>query len=222
MEKNVKKPSPLDKITIPNYTLGEELVSSISHGIGAVLGLVGMILLIIKSNSTADYVSAIIYGLSMILLYTTSCVYHGLAKNKGKKVMRVIDHSVIYFLIVGTYTPFCLITMGNTAGYIIVTLDLILGVAGVLFSCIDLKKYAKWGMACYILMGWLIVFATSYIYKPLGREGFLLLLLGGIAYTLGAVLYGIGKKYRYIHSVFHFFVLLGSVLHYLTIYNYVF
>ena len=217
-----EKLTGLDKISIPKYTLGEELVNSISHGFGAFLAIAGLIFLLIKSDTAWEYVSASIYGASMITLYSCSCLYHGLAKNRAKKVFRVIDHSVIYFLIIGTYTPFCFVTLGNTIGWFIFGCEVVIGTAGVLFACIDLKKYAKWGMVCYILMGWIIIFTTSAIYEPLGHQGFMLLIYGGVAYTVGAIFYGIGSKLKYIHSVFHFFVLLGSILHFACLYCYVF
>ncbi len=218
----INKPTGISKVSIPKYTLGEELCNSISHGLGAVLAIIGTIFLLIKSDTPWEYVSAAIYGASMITLYSCSCLYHGLAKNNAKRVFRVIDHSVIYFLIIGTYTPFCFVTLGNTIGWVIFGCEVIIGTAGVLFAVIDLKKYGKWGMVCYILMGWIIIFTTSAIYEPLGRAGFTLLVAGGVAYTLGAVFYGIGSKMKYIHSVFHLFVILGSVLHYICLYKYVF
>ncbi len=210
------------KIPLPNYSLGEELFSSISHGIGALLGLVGMILLLIKSDTTMDYFSAVFFGLSLMTLYTVSCVYHGLKKNDGKRVMRVLDHCMIYFLILGTYAPFCLISMAETNGIFTFALNCFFAMVGVTFTAIDVKKFAKLSMACYLGMGWLVILSGMSLYNSIGHTGFWFILGGGIAYTIGAVVYGIGSKLKYFHSIWHLFVLAGSILQYIAIYIYIY
>jgi len=202
------------------YTLGEELLSSISHGLGAILALVGSILLGIKAadNGTLQFISVIIYGISMILLYTGSTIYHALAPNRGKQVLRILDHCFVYVLIIGSYAPFTLAGIQGWVGITIFLVVLVLGIIGITLTAIDMKRFSKFCFICYLAMGWAIVIAIKPLINSLDSNGLIFLITGGLVYTLGAVLYGIGKKYKYIHSVWHFFVLGGSVLHFLSIY----
>jgi len=206
--------------TLHKYTLGEELISAISHGIGAILALIGTILLGLKAadNGTLPLISVIIYGISMTVMYTCSTVYHSLAPNNGKKVMRILDHCFIYALIIGTYAPFTLAGIQGWMGITIFSVVLILGIIGITLTAIDMKKYTKFCFICYLAMGWTIIIAIKPLITALNSKGLLFLILGGIIYTIGAVLYGIGKKYKYIHSLWHFFVLGGSIFLYLSIY----
>ena len=218
---------PLRERKLPDYTPCEERMNMITHIIGAALSLpilvVGLILSARHANAWAC-VSGCIYGLSMLLLYTMSSVYHGLPDSMGKRVMQVIDHCTIYLLIAGTYTPILLVSIRPVypaLAWTIFGLEWGLGAAAAAMTAIDLKKYSRLSMACYIAMGWLIVLALWPTVRTVGRAGFLWLLAGGVAYTVGAVLYGIGKKRKYFHSVFHVFVLLGSALQAVCILRYV-
>ena len=219
--KNIKK----ERITLPKYTLGEELISSISHGIGALLSIVALILCLItsiKSGNVASIVSSCIYGMSLIILYLMSCLYHALARNRAKKVFRVFDHCSIFLLIAGSYTPFLAITIGGTKGIIMMTIMWALAILGIVFNSIDLEKYDKPSFVLYLLMGWMIVFSIKDIWEKLPTTGFVLLLVGGIVYTIGAVIYAIGDdKIKYLHSIWHFFVLGGSIFQFFTILLYV-
>jgi len=160
----------------------------------------------------------------MVALYTISSVYHGLHSGTGKKVMQILDHCTIYFLIAGTYTPFCLCTIRQhnpalgwgTFGFVWA-----LGLVGIVLNAIDLKRFQKVSMVLYLGMGWCIILTGKLIVSLLGGAGFALLVGGGVAYTVGAVFYGLGHKKRYIHSVFHLFCLVGSALHVLCILFYV-
>lgn len=205
--------------TLPKYTLGEELWSSISHGVGALLALAGTIFACIRAADagTVALVSVIIYGISMMLTYTVSTVYHALAPNGGKKVLRILDHCFIFTLIVGTYAPFALAAIGGARGWILFSVVLAAAVVGIALNAVDLKKYAVFSMICYIAMGWAIVFMIKPLAAAVPASGLWLLVGGGIAYTVGAIFYGIGSKVKYIHSVWHFFVLAGSVLHYFAV-----
>ncbi|MFI3167703.1 MAG: hemolysin III family protein [Bacillota bacterium] len=214
----VEKPK---RITLPNYTLGEEITNAITHGIGAVLGIVAIILLAIKVESTFELVVCVAYGLSIITTYTISTVYHALKKCDGKRVMRVLDHCFIYLLIIGTYMPFCLITLRDIGGVWYLCAVVLIAAFGVTFTAIDVKKYRYLSMACYLIMGWCIVLAGSKILMAIPTGGFVLLLAGGIVYTVGAVVYAFGSKMRYIHSLWHLFVLGGSICHFLSILIYV-
>lgn len=209
---------PIRERKLPDYTRGEEIMNMVTHIVGAALSLpllVGGIILSAYHRNPWAIVSCCVYGLTMLWLYTMSSVYHGLGDSTGKRVLQVLDHCTIYALIAGTYTPILLVAI--RPGYPALAWTLFgfewgLGAAAAAMTAIDLKKYGKASMACYITMGWLIVLALKPTIETVGLTGFLWLLAGGLAYTVGAVLYGIGKKRKYFHSVFHVFVLLGSLL----------
>ena len=223
--KEVIKTIKKERITLPKYTLGEELISSISHGVGALLSIIALILCIIsavKTGTIVAFVSSCIYGASLIILYLMSCLYHALARNRAKKVFRVFDHCSIFLLIAGSYTPFLLITIGGAKGAIMMTIMWILAILGIVFNSIDLEKYDKPSFVLYLLMGWMIIFSIKDIWEKLPTPGFVLLLVGGIVYTVGAVIYAIGDdKIKYLHSIWHFFVLGGSIFQFFTILLYV-
>jgi channel protein, hemolysin III family len=212
---------------LPNYTRGEEIFNMVSHIVGGAVGIAALVLCVVKSALKGDVpsvLSSIVYGCSMIFLYTMSSVYHGLKPPMAKKVFQVIDHCTIYFLIAGTYTPYTVITLQKTsplAGWIIFGFVWGLTALAVTLTAIDLKMYRYFSFTCYILMGWCIVVAIKPLYEALGTAGTVLLFAGGILYTLGSIFYVIGKKRRYNHSVFHLFVLLGSIAHLLSILLYV-
>ena len=218
---------PLRERSLPDYTRGEEITNMVTHIVGAALSLpilVCGIVLAARHHNPWAIVSCSIYGLTMLWLYTMSGVYHGLHDSMGKRVLQVLDHCTIYALIAGTYMPILLVSI--RPGYPALAWTLFgcewgLGLAAAAMTAIDLKKYGKASMACYITMGWLIVLALKPAAAAIGRTGFLWLLAGGVAYTVGAVLYGIGRKRRYFHSVFHLFVLLGGLLQAVCILFYV-
>lgn len=215
----------MKKITIPKYNLCEELINSISHGLGVALGIVALVLTIIsaaKNHSTIGVVSSCIYGSTMIIMYLNSCLYHAFSpKLKAKKVFRVLDHCDIYLFIAGCYTPYCLCLIGGVKGWIIFSIIWFSALIGVLLNAIDLEKFQVPSVIMYLVMGWMIIFSYNSIRETLAFPGLVLLLTGGIAYTIGAILYGIGSKKRYFHSIFHFFVLAGSILQFLSILIYV-
>lgn len=212
---------------LPQYTKGEEIFNMSSHIIGGGLGIVALVLCVITSVMHSDVwavVSSAIYGSSLILLYTASSVYHGLRPSMAKKVMQVVDHCTIYFLIAGTYTPILLCSIRVVSPvFAWVLFGIVWGVSAIaaVFTAIDLKKYSKFSMACYIGLGWCIVIAAKTTYEAVHPMGILLLLLGGIAYTVGAIIYGLGKSHRYMHSVFHLFVVAGSLLQFFCVLFYV-
>ena len=218
---------PLRERALPDYTPGEERLNMVTHLVGAVISLPILICGLVLSAKHANpwaVVGCCIYGASLLLLYTMSSLYHGLPDGMGKRVLRVIDHCTIYLLIAGTYTPILLVSIRPdhpALAWTMLGLEWVLGLTAAVLTAIDLQKYSKVSMACYIAMGWLIVFALKPTIEAVGLTGFLWLLAGGVAYTVGAVLYGIGKKRRYFHGVFHVFVLLGSVLQAVCILLYV-
>lgn len=204
--------------TLPRYTLGEELLNAISHGIGALLSILGTIFFCIYGvhRGALTLVSLLLFGGAMTVTYTISCVYHALARNAGKRVLRVLDHCFIFTLIIGTYAPFSLAAIGGVRGWILFGTVLAAGIVGITLNAVSLKKFKIFSMICYIAMGWAVIFMMKPLIAALPPIGLWLLLGGGISYTIGAVFFGIGAKYRYIHSVWHFFVLAGSVLHYFS------
>ncbi len=209
---------------LPVYTRGEEIANMVTHILGGAFGIFVLAACLYKTYTTGgawDMVGAWIYGLSMIALYTVSSVYHGLTAPMGKKVMQVVDHCTIYLLIGGTYTPILFSAIRPIyPGWAWTIFGLVWGIAAVatVFTAIDLKKYAVLSMACYIATGWCIVMAVKPTLASVPLPGLLWLLSGGVAYTVGAVLYGLGKKRRYMHTVFHVFVLLGSVLQFIAVF----
>ncbi len=212
---------------LPDYTKGEEIFNMVSHIVGGGLGVAATVLCVVFAafnRNVYGIVSGAIFGATMIVLYTMSSIYHGLRPNTAKKVFQIIDHCSIYILIAGTYTPFCLCTLREYKTWLGWTVfGIIWGLAalGVVLNAIDLRSFRIVSMVLYIGMGWCVIFTVKIIIEILGMNGFVLLLAGGLAYTLGAICYGIGAKKRYIHSVFHLFVVLGSMLHFLCILFYV-
>ena len=213
---------------LPKYTKGEEIFNMTSHIVGAVLGIVATVLCVVFAairGNVYGVISGAIYGVTMIILYTMSSIYHGLSpKRYSKKVFQVLDHCSIFLLIAGSYTPFALCSIREydpISGWVIFGVIWIVAILGIVLNSIDIKKFKMFSMICYLAMGWCIVFKITLLPKLLGTAGFVLLLLGGIAYTVGAVLYAIGKKHKYMHSVFHLFILLGSLLQFFCILLYV-
>ncbi len=212
---------------LPDYTRGEEVFNMVSHIVGGAFGVVALLLTVLKSAFLADtwaVVGCAIYGASLIALYTMSSIYHGLIPENAKKVMQILDHCTIYFLIGGTYTPIVLCAIRKISpAWCWTVFGIVWGVAivGIVFSAIDHKKFSKLSMACYIGMGWCIVIAGKVTLQAVPLRGLLWLLIGGILYTIGAVIYAIGKKRRYMHSVFHIFCLLGTACQFICIYLYV-
>lgn len=212
---------------LPAYTRKEELFNMISHITGGgfgILVLLACLFVSISHKNSWGIASGAIYGLSYIQLYCISSIYHGMKPGTGKKVMQVLDHCSIYLFIAGTYTPIMLCALRpQHPGWAWSLLGVVWGFAAlaIVFTAIDLKKYAVFSMICYIGMGWCVVIGIKPMLDVMPRGGMILLVAGGVAYTLGAVLYGIGSKRRYFHSVFHTFVVAGSLLQALCILFYV-
>lgn len=213
-----------EKIKIPKYTLGEELISSISHGVGVLLSIAALVLCVVFSaidHNGLAVVASCIYGTSLIILYTMSCLYHAFKPNRAKKVFRVFDHCSIFLLIAGSYTPFLLITIGGLKGIIMLTIIWLAAIIGIIGNSLWLDKFSKISFPLYLIMGWMIVFSLKQLIANLATPGLVLLLIGGVVYTVGAIIYLIGNKIKYMHSVWHFFVLGGSIFQFFTILLYV-
>lgn len=222
----MKRTKLIDRL-LPDYTNGEEIFNMVSHIVGGGFGVIYLVLCVVFSalhKNVWGVVSSAIYGASVISLFTMSSVYHGVRPGMSKKVLQVIDHCTIYFMIAGTYTPIMLSLLRKTKPITAwVIFGIVWGIAAlaITLTAIDLKKYNIFSMICYIGMGWCIIFTAVPVYRALTFNGFMWLLGGGIMYTIGAVLYGIGAKKRYIHSVFHIFVVLASIMHFICIFFYV-
>lgn len=209
---------------LPNYSHNEEITNSLTHILGAVISIPMLLMGLWKSNDTISAISVLIYGISMLLVYSCSGIYHGMESSYGKKVMQIVDHCVIYALIAGTYTPIltiALMPVSPQIAAVLLVMEWALGILAAILTAIDMKKYKVFSMICYILMGWAIIFFCPSAISAMTMKGFQILFAGGCAYTVGAIVYGIGAKVPWMHSVFHVFVLIGSTLQYISIYLYV-
>ena len=219
MAKRIK----LSQRILPDYSRGEEMMNTVTHIIGGALAVAATVLCILRAalNGNAWGVAACaLYGFTLIGVYTVSSIYHGLPDGMAKRVMQVIDHCAIYFLIAGTYTAILLSSLRTvypTLAWGLFFFEWALAALATTLTAIDLKKYNTFSMICYIGMGWAILPFWRQVVQVLTAQGFGLLLGGGIAYTIGAVLYGIGAKKRWMHAVFHIFVVLGSMLQFFAI-----
>lgn len=217
------KRTPLRERLLPNYSRGEELMNMITHIVGGALGLAVLLSCVIKAALRDNFfgiLSCTIYGTTFITMFTISSVYHGMRTGIGKKVLQVIDHCTIYFLIAGTYSAVVLSAIRPVypiLGWGLFIFEWSLALLAATLTAIDLKKYNVFSMICYIGMGWAIIPFWKQTLLTMTRPGFLLLLLGGIAYTIGSVLYGLGGKHKWMHSVFHIFVVVGAVLQYFAV-----
>ena len=217
MEKTKEKMSilPLNK----RYSLGEEIFNSVSHGVGGLLAIAGTVVLIVLSALQKDpwkVVSSSVFGASLIMLYVMSTLYHAITNEKAKGVMRIMDHITIFLLIAGTYTPLTLVALRGAVGWVLFGLIWGVSVLGIVLNAIDLEKFRKISLVCYIAMGWGIVFAIKPLIEALPKISLIFLLTGGLAYSVGVIFYAI-KKVKYFHSVWHLFTIAGSVFHYFAI-----
>lgn len=213
-----------ERISIPSYTLSEELINSISHGIAAAFSIWGLVMLIIKaSNEGAMAVTTVtLFGTTMILLYTISCIYHALSPRiTGKKVLRVIDHCNVFLLVFGTIIPIALVGMKGVYGWIYFGIVGFITLLGIIFSAVDVDKNEKIEVVSHLMNGWSAILFIKPLIAGVGVVGLIFIILGGVMYSIGALLYGLGSKKKYMHSVFHFFCIAGSIFHYLAIYLYV-
>lgn len=222
----MKRTGLRDRI-LPVYTKGEETMNMVSHIVGAGLGVVMLLICAITAawnHNVWGIVSGIIYGFSVILLFTMSSIYHGLRVEMPKKVFQIIDHCSIFILIAGTYTPVLLCKFREVypvSAWVMFGIIWGLAIMGIVLNSIDLKQFGALSMICYLGMGWCVVFRIRQTIEVLGWPFFWLLLGGGLCYTIGAALYVAGKKRKYMHSVFHIFVNIATLLHFLAIVIYV-
>ena len=213
----------VSKIKIPNYSLSEEIINSLSHGLAAAFSIAGLILLIVKASheSVLNLVSVTIFGTTMIILYTISCIYHALSPHiMGKKILRVIDHINVFLLVLGTIIPVALIGIGGIKGYIFFGIVALVTLVGIFASSVNIDKVQWIEVMCHLINGWSVLFFDKPLIANIGFMPVLLIILGGVMYSLGAILYGVGSKKKYIHCVFHFFCIFGTIFHFIAIYGY--
>lgn len=211
------------RFNLPKYTLSEELMNSISHGIGAGLSVAALVLCIVQAavnGTAAGVVSASIYGATLVILYCMSTLYHAITNQSARRVFRVFDHTSIYLLIAGTYTPIALVTLNGKTGWILFGVVWGIAVLGIVLNAISIERFKKFSMISYVVMGWAVVFSAKEVIARMPKNGLIFLLIGGIAYTVGIIFYAL-KKVKYMHSIWHLFVLAGSILHFFAVYLYV-
>lgn len=218
--------TPLSQRVLPCYSAAEEMTNTLTHILGALLAVTALVLCVIKAarlRGGAEISAAAIYGCCMVILYCSSSLYHGLRPGTAKKVLQIIDHCTIYLLIAGSYTAVSLTAlrpMQPGLAWGMVGFQWVLAAVAITLTAIDLEVFEVFSMVCYIAMGWAIAPFMGAVHRAMGAGGFWLLLSGGISYTLGAVLYGIGSRRPWFHAAFHVFVVLGSLLQFLSIYLY--
>ena len=218
----MKRTKLADRV-LPDYTLAEERMNMITHIVGGVIGIAALVLCILQAvvhRNVYGIVTSAVYGASMVAMFTISSVYHGMKPCMGKKVMQVIDHCTIYFLIAGSYTVIVLSAIRPrypVLAWSIFAFEWTLALLAAALSAIDLKRYSIFSMVCYIGMGWAIIPFCRQVLEVLTVPGFLFLLFGGIAYTIGSILYGLGRTRKWMHSVFHIFVNLGALLQFFAV-----
>lgn len=205
--------------SVKRYTLGEEIFNSVSHGTGGLLAIAGTVVMIVFAviySNAWGVVSSAIYGASMIILYTMSTLYHAITNQKAKRFFRIMDHNTIFLLIAGTYTPVTLVPLRGPVGWALFGIVWGAAVIGIVLNSVNLEKFKKLSLVCYVAMGWVIVFAVRPMIETVPKASLLFLLTGGIFYTVGIVFYVV-KKFRYFHSVWHLFTIGGTVFHYFAL-----
>ena len=217
----MKKRIKLRDRLLPDYTKGEEIMNMVTHIVGGGFGLLALTLCLLRASNVRSMTGAVIYCSSMIAIYAMSSIYHGLHPSIGKKVLQVLDHCTIYLLIAGSYSAIALGALFDhfpILAMAVLAAQWGLAALAITLTAIDLEKYNVFSMVCYIGMGWMALLFVPQLTAALTAKGFYWLLAGGIAYTVGAVLYGLGSRKKWLHSVFHIFVVLGSFLQFIAIY----
>lgn len=212
----------MSRYPVTYYSLKEENINVISHLLGLILSIVGLVLLVIYASlygTVWHIVSFSIFGTSMVVLYMASTLYHYARGKKLRKKLNVFDHSAIYILIAGTYTPYCLVGLNGTTGWILFGVTWGLAFIGVIIKLFYMERYSKLSTIGYVLMGWVGFFVVKPLIESLPIEALIYLLIGGLCYTIGALFYAI-RKIPYNHAIFHIWVLLGSVFHFVSIFFY--
>ena len=209
-------------ISIPSYSMGEEISNAVSHGFGAILSAAALVLMLVRARGALAVTAVALFGSVMILLYTMSCLYHALPPSlSGKRVLRVLDHCNVFLLVFGTYIPASLLGVCGVRGWVLFSVVAFLTLLGIVFTVIDMERFQTAAVICQLLSGWSILIGASDLLNTAGVQGFVWMIAGGVMYTIGAILYGMGKRRMYYHSVFHVFCLLGTFCHFWAIYQFI-
>ncbi|WP_067841952.1 PAQR family membrane homeostasis protein TrhA [Amphibacillus sediminis] len=206
-----------------HFTLGEEIANAITHGIGILLSIAGLVLLIVFASlqgSAWHVISFTIFGITMVFLYTSSTLLHSLPPGKAKHVFEILDHSSIYFFIAGSYTPFLLIVVRGSLGWTLFGVVWAIAIGGTIFKVFFVKRFIIFSTVLYVVMGWLIVFSWDTLTSAIAKEGIVLLAVGGMLYTLGTIFY-VWRGFKFHHMIWHLFVLGGTITHFFSVILYV-
>lgn len=218
-----KNSSPLGTALGALYTPGEEVFNSVTHGVGTLLSIAALVIMSVFSALAGDgykLASSIVFGVSLILLFSASTLYHAVSEPLAKKVLRILDHTSIFILIAGTYTPITLITLRGQTGTTLFCVVWAAALVGVVLNAISIERFKVFSMICYVAMGWVVVFAFGPLVRALALPGIVLLVVGGLCYTGGLIFYRL-KRIKYMHGIWHLFVLAGAICHFLCILLYV-
>ena len=209
-------------ISIPSYSMGEEISNAVSHGFGAILSAAALVLMLVRARGALAVTAVALFGSVMILLYTMSCLYHALPPSlSGKRVLRVLDHCNVFLLVFSTYIPASLLGVCGVRGWVLFSVVAFLTLLGIVFTVINMERFQTSAVICQLLSGWSILIGASDLLNTAGVQGFVWMIAGGVMYTIGAILYGMGKRRMYFHSVFHVFCLLGTFCHFWAIYQFI-
>ena len=209
-----------DSHTHSTYPATEERINVLSHGLGLLLSIAALVVLTLKARGLLQITSVAVFAISMIALYAASTIYHSTSDATLRYRMRTVDHAMIYVLIAGSYTPFCLLVLDGKTGWAIFAVSWLMAIVGITLKLYHTGRYNKLSTAMYVFMGWMIVFAIKPLIENLSTEGLTWLFAGGVSYTLGALIYSI-KRLPFGHAAFHVFVLLGSACHFVSVYFFV-
>jgi len=207
-------------LAVRPYSPLEESLNAATHGLGFIAAFLGLVFLLLRVDGIYGQIACVVYGFSMMLMFLSSTLYHWVSRPDLKKILKTIDHSAIYILIAGTYTPFMTLAVGGTLGLVAMVLIWSIAIVGIMFKCFANNRFPKLSLVTYLLMGWLAIFFIYPLYNALETTGFYLLLAGGLCYTVGVVFYA-AKKIQFTHAIWHVFVASGSFCHFWAIYSYV-
>lgn len=211
---------PIDRAIQGGYSVAEEWLNVLSHGLGLVFAIIGLVYLLMRSDSAVAVTSSAIYGTTLTIMFLASTFYHGVNDQKVKGALKLVDHSAIYLLIAGTYTPYLLVSIGGWIGITAIVVIWSIALFGVIFKCFARTRFPKVSVITYLVMGWLAVFLVYPLYQSVPGSGLLLLVAGGICFSVGVLFY-ISKKVRFTHAIWHVFVVAGCACHYFSIYHFV-
>lgn len=209
-----------DNTIVQPYSKAEEWLNGVSHGIGFILAIVGLVYLLLRSESVLSVTASAIYGTTLSLMFLASTIYHSVQNAPLKKLFKLFDHSAIYLLIAGTYTPFLLVGLGGGLGWISIAVIWSIAIFGVTFKCFVRHRFPKLSVITYLVMGWLAVLLIYPLYQAIPGQGMGLLLAGGLCFSIGVVFY-VAKKVKFTHAIWHLFVIAGCACHYFSIYHFV-